>query len=291
MPTTTPSPPGHPARDTHAAPLRVVSELRADTAAFDVSHERELIALWEAEDRHFWHRTRNQLVERRLARLGVVAPARVLDLGCGSGCVAAHLARRGLTVTGVDGHRPLLEVARRRAPSATFLAHDLSRGVGALGLGEFAAVGLFDVLEHLDDPRAALEGALGCAAGGGLVVGTVPASMALWSRVDERAGHRLRYEARELRRLLASVPGAVVLEVESLSRVLFPMFWAQRRWVAREAAPAISESNLAVPPAPVNRALGALVLAEERLGRAARFLPSPGTSLWFAIRRRTSRVA
>lgn len=261
------------------------SGLAPDDAAFDVSQRHELEALWRAEERHFWHRTRNELLARRLRRLGVVTPARFLDLGCGSGCVAAHLSRRGLRVTGVEGHAALVDVARRRAPSATFVVHDLGRGVGGLGLRGFAAAGLFDVLEHLDDPRAALEGALACVAPGGLVVGTVPASMALWSRTDERAGHRLRYDGATLRRALRAVRGAQLIEVEALSRTLFPFLWVQRRRVGREELRHVSSANLQVPPLLLNLGLGALVLAEARLGRAARVLPFPGTSLWFALRR------
>jgi 2-polyprenyl-3-methyl-5-hydroxy-6-metoxy-1,4-benzoquinol methylase len=40
---------------------------------------------------------------------------------------------------------------------------------------DFDAVGLFDVIEHLDDPGSALRLALRLAKLGGFVVGTVPA--------------------------------------------------------------------------------------------------------------------
>ena len=47
---------------------------------------------------------------------GLVGPgARVLDAGCGTGRVAAELARRGHDVAGVDNDPSMLEVARRTA--------------------------------------------------------------------------------------------------------------------------------------------------------------------------------
>lgn len=47
---------------------------------------------------------------------GAVRPGdRLLDLGCGPGLYAVELARRGVSVTGLDSSRSSLEVARKRA--------------------------------------------------------------------------------------------------------------------------------------------------------------------------------
>lgn len=53
-------------------------------------------------------------------------PRRVLDAGCGTGRVAAELARRGIEVVGVDRSEAMLEVARTDAPEVCFLYHDLA---------------------------------------------------------------------------------------------------------------------------------------------------------------------
>jgi SAM-dependent methyltransferase len=47
-------------------------------------------------------------------------PARVLDLGCGDGTSAALLTAAGHEVHGLDLSPHLIELARRRAPAATF---------------------------------------------------------------------------------------------------------------------------------------------------------------------------
>jgi ubiquinone/menaquinone biosynthesis C-methylase UbiE len=53
-------------------------------------------------------------------------PATVLDAGCGTGRVAIELARRGLTVTGVDCDASMLDRARRAAPQLEWVEHDLA---------------------------------------------------------------------------------------------------------------------------------------------------------------------
>ena len=50
--------------------------------------------------------------------------ARVLDLCCGSGRLAHWLTGCGFRVTGLDGSEAMLELARRRAPTAEFVVGD-----------------------------------------------------------------------------------------------------------------------------------------------------------------------
>lgn len=65
------------------------------------------------------------VLDRALDLLG--PSARVLDLGCGPGQVASHLAERGLDAVGVDLTPAMLEVARRRSASVPLVNGDLLR--------------------------------------------------------------------------------------------------------------------------------------------------------------------
>ncbi len=50
-----------------------------------------------------------------------LAPAHnILDLGCGTGLASAPLIERGYHVTGVDPSEPMLAIAKRKLPSATW---------------------------------------------------------------------------------------------------------------------------------------------------------------------------
>lgn len=53
-------------------------------------------------------------------------PKSVLDAGCGTGRVAIELARRGISVAGVDIDPRMLDTARRKAPHIEWREGDLS---------------------------------------------------------------------------------------------------------------------------------------------------------------------
>jgi len=60
-------------------------------------------------------RLREERAEWLWQTLGLWPGARVLDLGCGNGMVAVHLARRGAQVTGIDRIESVLRRAREQA--------------------------------------------------------------------------------------------------------------------------------------------------------------------------------
>lgn len=57
--------------------------------------------------------------------LNLAEPMTVLDAGCGTGRVAIELARRGLTVVGVDLDAAMLQQARAKAPELEWIHGDL----------------------------------------------------------------------------------------------------------------------------------------------------------------------
>ena len=79
---------------------------------------------------------------RRLAAEAVVRPGdRALDACCGTGDLAVACARRGGVVTGLDFSPAMLERARRKLPSATWVEGDLLALPFEAGSFEAATVG------------------------------------------------------------------------------------------------------------------------------------------------------
>lgn len=72
-------------------------------------------ALWEKGDFTAIAAFMRQSGEALVASLGVKAPLRALDLGCGDGTTAVPLARAGADVTGIDIARNLVEAGNQRA--------------------------------------------------------------------------------------------------------------------------------------------------------------------------------
>lgn len=72
------------------------------------------------------------LIPKTLELLGEVGGRRVLDLGCGEGGYSRILARRGATVTGLDGSPRLVDVARKRAESEKLSIEYLARNANSM---------------------------------------------------------------------------------------------------------------------------------------------------------------
>lgn len=86
------------------------------------------------------------------------APARVADLGCGTGSLAVLLAEEGYDVTGVDLSDRMLDLARAKAAGAGTEV-DLTQGDASspdLPAGSFDVVLCRHVLWALPDPARAL---------------------------------------------------------------------------------------------------------------------------------------
>lgn len=103
--------------------------------------------------------------------LALIPPgARVMDVGCADGHVAAALKAKGCHVIGVD-RRPPPDAAAFDA----FLLHDLDNPALPAGIEAVDWVLLLDVIEHLRDPErfaAALHAALGRSRAARVVVST-----------------------------------------------------------------------------------------------------------------------
>jgi ubiquinone/menaquinone biosynthesis C-methylase UbiE len=97
------------------------------------------------------HRCR--LAESLLPGRGVSS---VLDVGCGDGyfCHYIQTQRTGLAVTGVDLATARLQRARARYRAVNFCQCEISHL--PFGSGGFDVVTCIEVLEHLDQPEAAL---------------------------------------------------------------------------------------------------------------------------------------
>ena len=214
------------------------------------------------EDRHWWFRARRRILGHLLARL---VPAcgdrrpRLLDLGCGCGANLAAYARC-FDAWGMDLSHPAAAFARRRVGARVCLG----RLPDELPFPPetFDAVVMSDVLEHLDDDRSAVAGAMALLRAGGVFVATVPAGQWLFAPRDVAHHHRRRYARRSLRALFDGLPARVEL-LSHYHCALFVPAAAVRLWTRLRGRDRVAD--LSVPRGPINRSLELIFQFERHL--------------------------
>jgi ubiquinone/menaquinone biosynthesis C-methylase UbiE len=196
-----------------------------------------------------WGRLADELEQRMILELlePLAPPARILDVGCGTGHFAAFLAGRGFRVAGVDAETAMLARARARAPALRADARRLPFRAGA-----FDGALCVSVLEYAGDPAAVLREA---------------------RRVARERIAVLALDARSylaLRRRLAGLSGHAIFR-RVVPRTRRELFEASRR---AGAEPERARSALYLPPA-----LGARLPGLERRLAATRW-PLGGILGW-----------
>lgn len=160
---------------------------------------------------------RYDVVSRVIDRL---QPTTVLEIGCGQGSFGARLAGR-LDYLGVEPDPASYAVAAQRIASNGGSVLNGSYEAVAAGLS-FDAVCAFEVLEHIDDDRAALAAWVPLVRPGGHLILSVPAFQDRFGPMDVHAGHFRRYSPSELRERLSEAG----LLVEQITVYAWPLGYA-----------------------------------------------------------------
>jgi SAM-dependent methyltransferase len=222
------------------------------------------------EESSFWFRHRNDCI---VAVAKALPPGGLfLDVGGGNGYVARALQEAGVDVALVE-------------PGPAGARNALKRGVRVViqaalqdvqfQAGSVAAVGLFDVLEHIRDDVGFLQEVKRLLRPRGRVYLTVPAYPWLWSDEDAAAGHCRRYSLDSVCRTLKQAGYSVEFATYFFSFLPLPILLARAapyRLGLSKKMPAGSWRQDHVPGNPlVRRGLGWLTnLERSRISRLRR---------------------
>lgn len=258
--------------------LTFAPELAAQNDGFNPKFFQLMV---EVEPTHFWFITRNRILSDMLRRY-IAAPAKVLEIGCGTGFVLSgvHAAYPHASLSASDIYTEGLDYATRRVPEAFLFQMD-ARHIPFRE--EFDLIVAFDVLEHIEDDETVLSQLFqACIAGGGAAL-TVPQHRWLWSRMDDFARHKRRYTRSELVRKLERA-GFRVKYTTSFVSLLLPLMWTAR--LLRKPAGTEMEDQMDAAGLRIgkltNAVLSTVMSVERRLIRIGLRLPFGGSLLVIA---------
>jgi hypothetical protein len=174
--------------------------------------------LHEIESESFWFKFRNNYLVEVLNRFNVAKT--ILDVGGGNGFVSAFLSMKTYQPILVEPGDGAYTAAHRGLMSV------IKADVFELKIRKpFAAVGCFDVVEHIEDDLGFLKRLHSISALNAHIVLTVPAFRFLWSAEDKYAGHFRRYTKSDFAKLLQQAGFEPIYSSYLFSFLVLPIFF------------------------------------------------------------------
>jgi|SRR3989338_657067 len=152
---------------------------------------------YDIEDHSFWFRHRNLCIAELIALFP--PPGILLDIGGGNGYVSSYLNKRGIRTILLEPNPIGIINARKRNVKYCIQA-DFDEV--KFKKNSLPAIGIFDVLEHIEKDRRLLQKLYDALIPGGKLYITVPAFNFLWSAQDNYAQHYRRYSMKHIIKLL-----------------------------------------------------------------------------------------
>ena len=161
-----------------------------------------------------WAEIRLNEITREAKALGVDT---LWEVGAGNGAVALGLDRQGFNVVAVEPQYP----GAKFIATSGITSFNATLATLELPDSSLPAIGVFDVLEHIEDPVELLSDFRVKLKDDGLLFVTVPSHQWLFSRHDTSIGHFRRYTAKSMKSQLQAA-GFEVVSLRHLFSFLVP---------------------------------------------------------------------
>lgn len=176
---------------------------------------------FSVEDSSFWFQYRKVLLISLLKKYKISKERFFLDIGGGNGFMSYAVQEQGynsvLIEPGING------VKNAKSRDVKQIIHST---IGSLKLNKdhIEAVGIFDVLEHIEDDKAFLSSISENLNKDGVLFIMVPAFKLLWSHADVEAFHFRRYRIKQVKKLLQQTGFAIDYSSYFFSFLFLPIF-------------------------------------------------------------------
>ena len=175
--------------------------------------------IFKLEDNSYWFNHRNRCFIELLFKYS--SNREVFDIGGGNGYSSLILQKNGyfpiLLEPGLQGalnakKRGIKNIICASLNQIEWKKHSLEN------------IGLFDVLEHIEDDISFLKKLKEIISQGGFLFLSVPAYNLLWSSDDDYAYHFRRYRLKQLEQKIKSVGFNIIYSTYFFSLLVFPIF-------------------------------------------------------------------
>lgn len=177
--------------------------LEMDQNGIYFSEQREKVSFPEdghqsyakVEDTSFWFKHRNDCIVSAVSNFPPPNNGALFDVGGGNGFVSMGLKDKGFNIALIEPGIEGALFAKQRGIDTVICATAETAQIHPESL---PAVGLFDVIEHIENDKGFLSSIEVLLKKSGRLYVTVPAWSELWSHEDVIAGHYRRYSLKQI---------------------------------------------------------------------------------------------
>lgn len=220
---------------------------------------------WERiQDVSFWYRHRERVFAEVIKRYP--PKGSIYEIGAGDGSVAIVLQNNGYDIVAIEPTVRCARTAKRRGVKNVICSSIENTGFNSV---QFPNVGLFDVLEHIDNDIEFLSKIRKSMSAGGRLYCAVPAYHILWSKEDDYAGHCRRYTSDNLCRKIKSCGFEVEYKTYYFKPLIAPIFLLRTipsaLHLRGSRTPESSEQDHSLPDGFASRILNKLLCNEVKV--------------------------
>ncbi len=161
----------------------------------------------------------------------------VIEIGAGLGNLTGRLMGKKLRYVAGEQDGLYLHALRNRflrTPSVQVCElHPESSVDFAAWANQFDSALCVNVLENVDDPKRVLTALVGCIKPGGNLIVLVPQGPSLFGSVDKGLGHKRRFDASQLRKMLEGL-GLKIESERQINKIGAPAWWFASQILHRE---------------------------------------------------------